>query len=103
MEHQCAALHSHFHNLPILIGFCNSQIIDPRNAQKKKIEAKLEGYKNDVCQTKCLLFEAIMLDILNIVVPISKTMQDSTLLLPQLISSFHKILRVLGKLDTLLL
>ena len=59
MEHQCAALQFHRHNLPIFIGFCNSQIIDPRNAQIKKIKAKLEGYKNDVSQTKRLLFEAI--------------------------------------------
>ena len=69
-------LQSHLHNLPIFIGFCNSQVIDPRNVQIKKIKAKLESYKNDVCQTKPLLFEAIKLDVLNIVVPTTKTMQD---------------------------
>ena len=103
VKHQCAALQSHLHNLPIFIGFCNSQIIDPHNAQIKKIKAKLDSYKNDVSQTKRLLFEAIKLDILNIVVPISKSKQYSTLLLPQLISSFRKVLGTLGKLNTLLL
>ena len=44
VEHQRDALKSH-HNLVILIGFCNNQIISPHNDSFKKIVAQLEGIK----------------------------------------------------------
>ena len=31
VEHQIAGLDSHMHNLPILLGFINQQIVDPHN------------------------------------------------------------------------
>ena len=52
VEHQSAELNLHISNLPIFIGFCNNQILHPHNAQIKKIQSKLEGYRNDVCETK---------------------------------------------------
>ena len=46
VEHQSAALNSHINNLSIFIEFCNNQILHPHNAQIKKIQSKLESYKN---------------------------------------------------------
>ena len=76
VEHQCAALNLHINNLPIFIGFCNNQILRPHNAQIKKIKSKLEGYKNDVCVTKRVIFEAIKLDVLRLLKPVSKTLRN---------------------------
>ena len=64
VKHQSAALNSHINNLPIFIWFCNNQIVRPHNNQIKKVKLKLEGYKNDVCETKKVIFEGIKLDIL---------------------------------------
>ena len=87
VEHQCAALNSHIHNLPIFIRFCNNQILNPHNPQTilnphnpqtKKIVPKLEGYKSDVCDRKRVVYEAIKLDVLRLLEPISKTLQEAS-------------------------
>ena len=75
VEHQVAALKSHIHNFPVFIGFCNNQITNPHNNQIKKIKAKLKGFKDDICETKCLVFEAVKFDVLQILSPVSKTLQ----------------------------
>ena len=75
VEHQVAALKSHIHNFPVSIGFCNNQITNPHNNQIKKINAKLKGFKDDICETKCLVFEAVKFDVLQILSPVSKTLQ----------------------------
>ena len=67
-------LNSHIHNLPIFIGFCNNQILNPNNPEIKKIVPKLEGYKSDVCDTKRVVYEAIKLDVLRLLEPVSKTL-----------------------------
>ena len=66
VEHQTAAIASHLHNLPILIGFCNNQISAPHNTQIKKLKPKLEGIKTHTCKTKRILFLAIKLDVLKV-------------------------------------
>ena len=43
----------------------NCQVSD---TYMKKIHSKLEGFKNDIYETKTVLFEAIKLNILNILV-----------------------------------
>ena len=102
VEHQITALNSHLKNLPIFIGFCNNQILHPHNPQIKKIKSKLQGFKDDVCETKKLLFETIKYDILGILIPLSKTLQESSLLLPKLMSVSRKVLRSFEKLSILL-
>ena len=42
-EHRIAALESHLHNLPILIGFCDQQIKQLHNQTMKKLVPVLEG------------------------------------------------------------
>ena len=92
----------HINNLPIFIGFCNNQILCPHNAQIKKIQSKLEGYKNDVCETKKVIFEAFKLDILHLLELVSKTLQEASLLTPKLLSVCQKVIKSFEKLLLLL-
>ena len=101
VKHQSAALNSHI-NLPVFIGFCKNQILRPHNAQIKKVKSKLEGYKNDVCETKKVIFEAIKLDILCLLEPVSKTLQEVSLLMPKLLSVCWKAIKSFEKLLLLL-
>ena len=87
VEYQCAALNSHINNLRIFIGFRNSEIFNPHISQIKKIVPKLQGYKNEVCVTKWVVFEAIKLDVLQLYEPVSKTLQETSLLTPKLWSA----------------
>ena len=74
VEHQVAALKSYIHNFPVFIGFCNNQITNHHNNQIKKIEAKLESFKDDICETKRLIFEVVEFDVLQTLSPVSKTL-----------------------------
>ena len=71
VEHQ-AALKSHINNFPVFIGFCNNQITNPHNNQIKKIRTKMEGFKDDTCEMKRLVFEAVKFDALQILSPLVK-------------------------------
>ena len=102
VEHQVAALKSHIHDFPVFIGFCNNQITNPHNNQIKKIKVKLEGFKNDICETKSLVFEATKFDIFQILSPISKTLQEVSLLTPKVMSMCRKVKRSFDKLLILL-
>ena len=102
VEHQVAALKSHIDNFPVFIGFCNNQITNPHNNQIKKIKAKLEGFKDDTCETKRLAFEAVKCDLLQILSPVSKTLQEVSLLTPKVMSMCRKVIRSFDKLLILL-
>ena len=91
VEHQVAALKSHIHDFPVFIGFCNNQITNPHNNQIKKIKAKLEGFKDDIYETECLVFEAVKFDILLVL-----------LLTPKVMSVCRKVMRSFNKLLILL-
>ena len=93
-----AALESHIRNFPIFIGFCNNQIMNPHDNQIKKIKAKLEGFKDDICETKHLVFEAVKFDILQILSPVSETLQEVSLLTPKVMSMCRKVMRSFDKL-----
>ena len=102
VEDQCAVLNSHINNPPIFIGLCNNQILNPHNPHIKKIIPKLQGYKNDVCVTKRVVFEAIKLDVLRLLEPVRKTLQEISLLTPKLLSICRNEIKVLEKLLHLL-
>ena len=102
VEHQSAALNLHINNLLTFIGFCNNQILHPHNAQIKKIQSKLEGYKNGMCETKKVIFEAIKLDILRLLEPVSKILQEASLLMPKLLSVSRKAIKSFEELLLLL-
>ena len=102
VEHQVAALKVHIHNFPVLIGFCNNQITNPHNNRIKKIKTELEGFKDDVCETKHLVFEAVKFDVLQIFSPVSKTLQEVSLLTPKVMSVYRKVMKSVDKLLILL-
>ena len=87
VEHWIAALESHLHNLPILIGFCDQQIKQLHNQTMKKLAPILEGICKNITSTKSLLFNSIKLDILNLLQPMSKILQDMLLLSPTFITT----------------
>ena len=76
--------------------------MSPHNNSIKKIKSKLEGYKNNVCETKRVLFEAIKLDTLKLLEPVSKTLQECSLLTPKLMSVCRSVIKMVGKLTVLL-
>ena len=81
VEHRIAALESHLHNLPILNGFCDQEIKQSHN----HIVPVLEGIHKNIASTKSLLFNSLKLDILNLLQPMSKILQDTSLLSPTFI------------------
>ena len=85
--HRIAALESHLHNLQILIGFCDQQIKQPHNQTMKKLVPVLEGICKNIASTKSLLFNSVKLDILNLLQPMSKIIQDTSLLSPTFITT----------------
>ena len=87
VEHRIAALESHLHNLPILFGFCDQQIKQLHNQTMKKLVPVLEGIRKNIASTKSLLFNSVKLDILNLLQPMSKILQDMSLLSPTFITT----------------
>ena len=62
----------------------------------------MEGFKDDTCETKRLAFEALKCDLLQILSPVSKTLQEVSLLTPKVMSMRRKVIRSFDKLLILL-
>ena len=62
----------------------------------------MEGFKDDICETKCPVFEAVKFDVLQILSPVSKTLQEVSLLTPKVMSMCRKAMRSFDKLLILL-
>ena len=80
VEHQRDGLKSHLHNLVVLIGFCNNQIVSPHDDSIKIFVPQLEGIKNDGAVTLRLIFDAIKFDVLGVIETIDKVLQEANLL-----------------------
>ena len=95
VEHQVAALNLHLKNLPIFIGFCDKQISTPHNASMKSARSKLKGIRKNVCNTDRIIYCALKLDILSVIAPMSKILEEAELMSPGLIlicsATFKKI------------
>ena len=87
VEHRIEALDSHLINLPILIGFCDQQISSPHNSTIKKLKSKLEGVRKGVTSVTALIFNSVKLDVLEVVRPMSKILQETSLLSPTLLTT----------------
>ena len=85
VQHQVDALESSIKNLPIFLGFANKQIFDPYNQQMKDSKPKLQGLLTDNLDITKIVFNTIKVDILSVLCPVSKILQESSLLLPQLL------------------
>ena len=93
-----AAQKSQLHNFPFFIRFCNNQIVHPHNVLIKKIQSKLEEFQYDICKINRLIFKAIKLDILSLLIPVSKSLQETFLVMPKLMSVCRKVIKPLYKL-----
>ena len=87
VEHRIEALDSHLIDLPILIGFCDQQISSPHNNTIKKLKSKLEGVQKSVTSVMALIFNSVKLDVLEVVRPMSKILQETSLLSPTLLTT----------------
>ena len=86
VEHQVAALKSHLKTLPLFIGFCDQHSSTPHNASMKSATSKLKGSRKNVCNTDRIIYCALKLDILSVIAPMSKILQEAELMSPGLIS-----------------
>ena len=59
----------------------------------KQLKLTLEDFKNDICGTICLVFEAVKIDVLQILPPVSKTLQEVSPLTPKVMSVCRKVMR----------
>lgn len=101
-EHQAAAIAVYLHNLPILIGFCNDQITNPKNATMKKLGPKLKGVLGGCTQLSHVLYLAIKGDILQFLTPLAKALQATELILPELITICKSAIDHVTELSALL-
>ena len=101
-EHQTAALGSYNNNLSLLIGYCNNQIAQPYNDTMKKAVPKLQGILRNITKTNRILFNAIKQDILAGITPMTKVLQDTQLILPELITLCWSAQKTVKKLRKLL-
>ena len=85
-KHQVDALDSSIKNLPIFLGFPNQQTSDPYNQQMKDCKAKLQVLLTDNSDIKKIVFNTIKVDIFSVLRPVSKILQKSDLLVPQIIT-----------------
>ena len=102
VEHQVIALKSHLKNLPIFIGFTNQQTTTPHNKQMKDSKATIEGINKKVCQTVHVVFQALKLDVLTVILPLSKIMQAVNLLTPEYFTACSTTVDNIAKVKTLL-
>ena len=102
VEHRVASLDSHLVNLPILLGFCDHQIVHPHNSTIKKIVPTLAGIRKEVAKTDAVLFTAVELDILALLRPMSKILQDDDLLRPVFITTWSMTITKIGRMCTIL-
>ena len=62
----------------------------------------MECFKDDICETKCLVFEAVKCDLFQILSPVSKTLQEVSVLTPKVMSMCRNVMRSFDKLLILL-
>ena len=102
LEHQETALKASNKILPIFIGFCNHQIQSPHNCSIVQIVPNLEGYLSNVAKTELVIFDSAKQDDLSILCPLTKVLQECSLIAPALITTCSSTLRTIHKLKTLL-
>ena len=63
---------------------------------------KLEGYLSNVTKTELVIFDSAKQDLLSILCPLTKLLQDCSLIVPTLITTCSSTLRAIHRLKTLL-
>ena len=101
VKHQVDALDSSIKNLPIFLGFATQQTSDPYTQQIKDCKAKLQGLLTDNSDIKNIVFNTIKVDILSVLCPVSKILQESNLLVPQPITVCSSAIETVKKMKKL--
>ena len=102
VEHRIEALDSHLINLPILIGFCDQQISSPHNNTIKKLKSKLEGVQKSVTSVTDLTFNSVKLDVLEVFQPMSKILQETSLLSPTFLTTCTVTMENISRMSDLI-
>ena len=102
VEHRIEALDSHLINLRILIGFCDQQIPSPHNSTIKKLKSKLEGVRKSVTSVTALIFNSVKPDVLEVVRPMSKILQETSLLSPTLLTTCTVTMENISRMSDLI-
>ena len=71
------------------------------NQQMKDSKAKLQGLLTDNSDIKKIVFNTIKLDILSVLCPVSKILEESNLLLPKLITIVSTTMETVKKMKKL--
>ena len=102
MEHQVVGLDSHLRNLPILPGFLNQQIIDSHNKSMKDFVPTLQGMKTNITNLKQILLDYAKMEILATIQPLSKILQEISLIMPEFVTVCKMTLENVSRMHTIL-
>ena len=104
VEHQVIATSVYLTNLPITVtaGFFNQQTASPYNASMKLAVPKMEGFEKSMCKTSHIVFHAVKLDMLQLIIPVSKILQDNVLISPEFIMLCQTVINGVQKAHKLL-
>ena len=86
LEHNVASLQSFMNNLLTLIAFCDQQIAEPHNKSMKDVHARIQGMRKNISNVKNLIYSSVKLYVLRVLRPVTKIMQDLTLLTSEFIT-----------------
>ena len=102
VEHQANAIDSYFKNRPVLIGFLNQQIVAPHNNSMKKNVPRMQGLEMQIAKVNKIIFMGVKQDVLEIIRPLSKILQDNDLLSPKLFTAIINSRKSIKKIQKLL-
>ena len=102
VEHQVNAIDSYLKNLPVLIGFLNQQIVAPHNNSMKKNVPRMQGLEMQIAKVNKIIFMSVKQDVLEILCPLSKILQDNGLLSPELFTAILNSRKSIKKIQKLL-
>ena len=102
VSHQLTAISIHLRNLPTMLAFSNEQVEMPYNNTMKKEKARMEGIRKDASSLQLLIYQAVRYDIMAYSVPCSLTLEKSSLLMPEAITSIETAISTLLKLSAII-
>ena len=73
-------------NLLTLIAFCDQQIAEPHNKSMKDVRARIQGMRKNISNVKNLIYASVKLNVIRLCRPVTKMMQDLTLLTSEFIT-----------------
>ena len=102
VEHQVIAISVYLNNLPVTAEFFNHQITSPYNPSMKLVIPKMEGFKKSMCKTSQIVFHTAKSDMLQLIRPVSKILQDNALISPAFITLCQTVINNAQKAHKLL-